>query len=47
MHTTFETASMETSNILLLLTEGANVMVRMGKKRKEIKAVEEEEGEER
>ena len=28
MHTTFETASTETSNILLLLTEGPNVMVR-------------------
>lgn len=44
MHTTFETASTETSNILLLLTEGANVMVRMGKKRKEKKKKKRKKG---
>lgn len=31
MHTTFETASTETSDILLLLTEGPNVTVRKKK----------------
>lgn len=34
MHTTFEAASTETSNILLLLTEGPNVTVRKKKRRR-------------